>query len=218
MREDNLDVLRCLLEGGANPDTPAMYGITPLALAAREGYPRILELLIDAGASLDSMSTRNGVQYSPLSYAAFKGNIECIQLLLSADADKNKAADAKTFPLFLAALFGHVGVVRVLLEAGVAANGATVSGEGAVPLCAAAHKGYVSIVRLLVEADADVNLVNEMGNTPLLLAACNGHVEIVNCLLSAGAVDFCEQVCFKCLPELEVCLMWGSTLRRSLAV
>ena len=52
-------------------------------------------------------------------------------------------------PLFVAALKGHVGVVRFLVESG-ANKDQSQRDDGATPLHAAAQKGRIDVVRFLV--------------------------------------------------------------------
>ena len=50
-------------------------------------------------------------------FAAFKGHLEVLRLLLEAGADKNAANANGATALMAAALKGHLEVVRLLLEA-----------------------------------------------------------------------------------------------------
>ena len=51
----------------------------------------------------------------------------------------------------------------------------------------AAKQGCVGTVKALVSAKADINAVNERGETPLMLAANHSNLEIVSFLISADA-------------------------------
>jgi ankyrin repeat protein len=57
------------------------------------------------------------------------------------------------------------------------------------PLHSAAVCGGVECANLLISYRADVNLVNDEGETPLMIAAAAGKVAIVQSLLRAGGVD-----------------------------
>ena len=68
--------------------------------------------------------------------------------------------------LHLAAQFGHVEVVDVLLRAG-ADVGAVHEGSGDTPLHNAAWKNHPAVIRLLLDAGADRYATNAVGNRPI---------------------------------------------------
>ena len=57
----------------------------------------------------------------------------------------------------------------------------------ASPLVRAASTGDLAAVKALLDAGADVNCLNEGGQTALILAAVMGHAEVVAHLIEAGA-------------------------------
>ena len=88
--------------------------------------------------------------------------------------------------LHRAAAYGHVDLVRLLLQAGAYVN--AVDADGATPLLAAAYHGHLAVVKILVEAGANINAQETRhGFTPLQEAARKGHVEVVRLLLVKGA-------------------------------
>ena len=86
--------------------------------------------------------------------------------------------------LQLAAGFGHVECVSLLLEAGAEKD--VTDRHGATALHWAAIRGHLEVVQLLLEAGADKNDILS-GATPLHCAAQGGHREVVRLLLEAGA-------------------------------
>src|SRR5688572_16955346 len=87
-------------------------------------------------------------------------------------------------PLMIAAAFGSLEAMQVLMDGG--ANVKAVSNSGLTALHLGA--GDVRKVRLLVERGADIHAVSQMGRTPLLVAAyTTGSFESVKYLLSKGA-------------------------------
>lgn len=193
VKAGQLGAVRCLLEGGAEVDSMTDDGMTPLGMAAELGFLQILQLLIDAGADVEHTTEWDGKRYSPLCYAAFRGHSECVQRLQSVGANKDAPLNEFMTPLFLAITAGRLGVVRVLLEAGAAAEITTASGQRVTALWFAADAGHASIVRLLVESDAGVDRADRL-NSALPVAASRGHTEVVEYLLSVGAVNVVEQV------------------------
>uniref|UniRef100_A0A2C9KC96 Oxysterol-binding protein n=1 Tax=Biomphalaria glabrata TaxID=6526 RepID=A0A2C9KC96_BIOGL len=61
------------------------------------------------------------------------------------------------------------------------------SNRGWTALHLASYFGHTSVVRVLLEFGADVNILNDSGESPLHLAAYTGREEVVGLLLSHGA-------------------------------
>ena len=95
-------------------------------------------------------------------------------------------------PLIIAAHYGEVNSVKILLEYGadIEARGTLKTGheviEGCTPLWAAADTGRLGVVRLLIERNADVDGKTSTDSTPLRVAAHEGHLAVVRCLVSIG--------------------------------
>jgi ankyrin repeat protein len=90
--------------------------------------------------------------------------------------------------LHLAAMNGHLEIVKLLLEHGADVNAKTKEGYGYTALHSAASNGHLEIVKLLLEHGADVNAKTKYGGyTALHSATMNGHLEIVKLLLEHGA-------------------------------
>jgi ankyrin repeat protein len=87
-------------------------------------------------------------------------------------------------PLMLAAAFGSVEAMQLLVDGGANVKAASNSGLTALHL----GVGDIRKVRLLVERGADIHATSQMGRTPLLVAAyTTGSFESVKFLLSRGA-------------------------------
>lgn len=84
--------------------------------------------------------------------------------------------------LMLAALKGHVALVKLLVE-----NDADVNKPGWTPLHYAATAGNVPIIELLLDNSAYIDAESPNGSTPLMMAAMYGTPESVKVLIQAGA-------------------------------
>jgi hypothetical protein len=85
-------------------------------------------------------------------------------------------------PLMMAALKGHVAMVKKLI-----ARDADVNKTGWTALHYAATNGYVEIIRILLEQHAYIDAESPNGTTPLMMAAHYGSPSAVKVLLEAGA-------------------------------
>ena len=66
------------MEGGANVEAEEHLGVTPLMMAERKGHVKAAEVLITAGANVN---TKDVFKVSPLDWAYGGPQIEMIQLL-----------------------------------------------------------------------------------------------------------------------------------------
>jgi ankyrin repeat protein len=85
-------------------------------------------------------------------------------------------------PLMMAALKGHLELVKQLIE-----RGADVNKTGWTPLHYAATNGHLAIMELLLEQHAYIDAESPNGTTPLMMAAHYGSPAAVKLLLEAGA-------------------------------
>ncbi|KAI8494515.1 positive regulation of extrinsic apoptotic signaling pathway via death domain receptors protein [Branchiostoma belcheri] len=156
-------------------------GNTPLHKAASGGHVDVAELLLKAGAQVDS---RNKFEYTPLHYAAEEGHVGVAELLLKAGAQVDSRDRFGNTPLHNAASGGHVGVAELLLKGGTQVDRR--NKDENTPLHKAASKGHVGVTKLLLKAGAQVDSRNWFGDTPLHKAASGGHVGVAELLLKGG--------------------------------
>lgn len=112
-----LSIARILLERGADCHWRGgdALGWTAAHVAAR-GHPDILRLLCDDYRADLSLRLTNGSL--PIHSAAFKGSVECIEILLARNMDVNARGYSGTTPLHWAAGQGYFDAVDVLLKHG----------------------------------------------------------------------------------------------------
>jgi hypothetical protein len=85
-KSGHVEVVRLLLERGANGNTQDTDGWTPLYVAARFGHIEVVRLLLERGAN---GNTQNEDGWTPLHGAAYSGHIEVVRLLLERGTDVN---------------------------------------------------------------------------------------------------------------------------------
>lgn len=90
-------------------------------------------------------------------------------------------------PLGLAAFFGHVDAVKVLLDHGATVDLKDRSRFGNTALDAAVAANRADVVRILLDTGANPNVRDSEDYTPLHKAAQHGNAEVVRLLLEHGA-------------------------------
>ncbi len=125
-------------------------------------------------------------QAGPIHDAANSGDLAQVKAVLKANPDQVQTKDShNNTPLHIAAIGGHLEVVRYLLDAGADINAG--DNENSSAIVNACLRGHLDIVKLMVERGASVTMADENLMTPLHFAALGGNVEIIGLLLDRGA-------------------------------
>ncbi|XP_066257922.1 ankyrin repeat domain-containing protein 50 isoform X2 [Euwallacea similis] len=185
-------VVKVLLDSGANVDQADIDGWTPLRAAAWGGHTEVVDLLVQHGCQLDSVDAENR---TALRAAAWSGHEEIVRILLQHGANVNLTDHEGRTALIAAAYMGHSEIVDHLLDYGADINHADADGRTALSvaaLCAPRTPG-VSVVSTLLERGATVDHKDKEGMTPLLVASFEGHRDVCELLLENEAdVDHCD--------------------------
>ena len=184
VRHGRKNIVRSLLQSGADVNASSMYGRTALIEAVIHGHTEIVGLLLQAGADVNA---RHGVGgWTALVKAVHHDNLAIMELLIQAGADVNaRYAVSGWTALMWASSKGNTEMVELLLQAEADVNG--MNDEGDTALMWTAYRGNMEIVELLIQAKADVNVIDENGETALEIAARYGYDEVVQILLDTGA-------------------------------
>lgn len=151
-------------------------GVSAVVLALYHSHPDVARWLASRRTSLDVFE------------AAALGDLDRVRALVSADPSVVHAWSPDGFTaLGLAAFFGQLVVVRVLLALGADANAIGRNPGHYTPLTGAVTARSADVVRELLLNGADVNHRYGPGYTPLHAAAAGGSYEIARMLLDAGA-------------------------------
>lgn len=89
-------------------------------------------------------------------------------------------------PLMLAAKYGFLDLILLLLDYGADVNKA--NGFGLTPLMISALHNHINIMNELIIHGADVNRTNLYGITALMMACSSGHFHCVNLLLAQPSI------------------------------
>ena len=149
-KHGHLEVVRLLIEKGADATAEDKDKKTPLHFAAANGHLEVVRLLIEKGADA---TAEDEDKKTPMHLAAFNGHVEVVRLLIEKGADATAEDKDKKIPLHLAAENGHLEVVRLLIEKG--ADATAEDKDKKTPVHLAAFNGHLDIVRLLIEKSAD---------------------------------------------------------------
>ena len=195
--ERGVDFKRCRL---------AQYGVQelddggfPLHLSAVGKCATIVQVLLDRGAPPDVLDSWGN---TPLIYAAWLNDAKSAKALLHAGADLHlcvpkstatpKSAedwgrDISLTPIHIAASFGNVETLRVLLDQKPVDTSRGSGSRYGTPLMLAAVANRATAVDVLLKARAVPALKDYHGRTALWKAANSGHESIVLNLMHADS-------------------------------
>ncbi|MEQ8222355.1 MAG: ankyrin repeat domain-containing protein [Candidatus Eremiobacterota bacterium] len=148
--ETHKEVIKFLLDNGADINAKTNRGDTVLFIAVIKGNKDIIELLINKGANLEL-----GDKSTPLFTAAYNNNLEIASLLIDRGANIDIKSSGIT-PLITAALEGHTDMVKLLIDRGADLNVSTP--EGLTALIAAEGEGHIITANLLKSYNKDHSL------------------------------------------------------------
>lgn len=173
------EMVRYLLEQGADPNRRGQTATFPLQEAALRDFDNVVSMLLAHGA--DPFPSKCA-GYSPVEEAARCGYDTVVNLLLKSEA-KDAAIRNKQLEkaLILASIKGHRDVILTLLEAGVDIN--CIGYRGKTALLFAIQNGQIPSTRLLIRRGARQDLPDDDGMLPLFLAAEYGFDPVVTELI-----------------------------------
>jgi ankyrin repeat protein len=144
-----------------------VFGENPLYTAVAEGYVKIIKLLLDKGANVNEIGSKNND--FPLGGAASRGDVKIIELLLDAGAKINLRDGDGYTPL---AIVKHKKkdyeeIIKFIIDKGDhTINLRDI--QGRTPLMEAALNEDVAETRLLLKKGAEVDMQDNKGVTALL--------------------------------------------------
>jgi ankyrin repeat protein len=173
---------------------------------------RMRELLLKSG-----IDSKDGSGSPSLDNAIRSGNETIVKLLLQAGAPVNPERPTVWLPLFEAAFFKRIAILKLLLDSGAQVDGLDSQGstylasygffdirimgilleaganpnstgrDGQTALMQAAGYGYERAVKVLIDHHAAVNLKDRKGRTALMHSCAGPYVDAIPLLLENGA-------------------------------
>ncbi|XP_036088173.1 protein phosphatase 1 regulatory subunit 12C isoform X5 [Rousettus aegyptiacus] len=190
--DENLEVVRFLVEQGATVDQADNEGWTPLHVAASCGYLDIARYLLSHGANIAAVNSDGDLPLDLAESDAMEGLLKAEIARRGVDVEAAKRAEEELLlhdtrcwlnggampearhprtgasALHVAAAKGYIEVMRLLLQAGY--DPELRDGDGWTPLHAAAHWGVEDACRLLAEHGGGMDSLTHAGQRPCDLA------------------------------------------------
>lgn len=184
IEKKQINIVKELLEMGADPNVVYPDGTIPLIHAVRRGDLEMVQLLLNKGAQVNKV---NEVGSTALIDAANNGYQKIVIVLLAKGADINIKTNSGWTALLGAVSKGNFDIAKLLLDNGANPNAVNMGGNS--PLSTAAYNGYTEIVKLLLAHGADVHIKNKAGASPLDGATWEKHNDIVQLLTHADTTS-----------------------------
>ncbi len=184
------EVVRFLLERGANPNEVTAAGVPLLAMAASLGQTEMMKFLLAKGAKPDAPDAQGA---TPLIAATRSGSLEAVRLLL----EKGAGVEGRDQSGATALAYAENGFRAEIADALRKAGAKSVDAKGFQlpnPLFQATAEDDLTRVQFLVEKGAKVDERDSAGYSPLDLSLhyaqfpwCSNSVAIASYYVSKGA-------------------------------
>ncbi|RFU75832.1 ankyrin repeat [Trichoderma arundinaceum] len=184
--QGDTNMMKFLIEHGANPHTADLQGFTPLLLAASSDNMDAVTMLVTQYNV--ECTVRDLFRSSALHYAIQNSNSNMARLLLENGAQTNVEDTAGYSPLSIAAEEGNVEILRLLLLHGADPNFIELGLLG--PLGLSARNGHEEVARILLdETQANVNIRGLLGYTPFMEAVSNRHLDMIKIFIKSPLLN-----------------------------
>ncbi len=165
-KEDRVETVKILLDGGFNIEAIDNDGYSPLMAAAGFGCLTVVEELLKHGANPNAVNKdgKAAVHFAVMDAYAYDEYPD------DSDSEEPNQMNEKL----------KVEIIKLLVEHGADLN--LIHGQGGTPIIDAVGYSYTTILRELMKLGADVNHADQYGRTPLMIASKFGHFGCVNIL------------------------------------
>ncbi len=192
---DRIAIIPLLISAGADVNAKDNDGITALMIAASRGFDKAVHQLLAAGASSNAQDVlgKTALDYArgskkqatiklleetqkaaageigntPLIKAVKNNKVDKVKQILKENKININAQNTHgETALAIAARWGRLPIIKLLLQAGAQVN--TAEETGITPLQSAVMAGHIKIAQLLLDNGADINARDtKRGRTPL---------------------------------------------------
>ncbi|XP_064649701.1 ankyrin-3-like [Lineus longissimus] len=167
----NTGLAELLIKCGANIDLCNLKGYPPLLYACSSCNPDVVNLLIKLGAKVEQYYRGDdGILRGPFLHAVVgmgKGSYKGVEKLLEKGINVQTPDQGGCTALHLAARFGDVDCVGILIEHGANVN-AVEPVTGRTPLYFACNAHHYDVVRYLVEHGSNMEAKDRLSEPPII--------------------------------------------------
>jgi ankyrin repeat protein len=154
-----------------------------LCCAAKYGHQDVLDLIIKAGADVNTKNT-DGV--TPLQSAVLNGQVQVLKKLMLDHGVSTTATDARGNSILMQAISrNHPECVELLLAEVTDIEIPNKVGDG--PLHKAAAVGNCWVIEMLLQKNGNLEARNRMSERPLHVASARNSLKVVQLLVDRGA-------------------------------
>lgn len=179
----NDEMLKFLLQEGADAELPDSKGITPLDVALEQQNESAVSIIKQYVKYSEGGVANSNIDEEELDQklhkAVLMGDLKACEDFIRQEADVNLCDSCGYRPLHHAAAGGHKALCKLLIEAGAYVN--VKDRQCCTPLHYAVEGGHVDVCSFLLENGAHSHLTNNVGLTVLHSAVVADESEI--CLL-----------------------------------
>jgi ankyrin repeat protein len=164
--DDNEDVVKALVEAGADLNAQTKEGLTALMRFAWMSQTKAFEHVFRAGADTKLVDKDGDTAFR---FAVAYASDDIVRLLLPLEKDVNQRDKAGRTPLMWTAWEDRSETLSLLISAGANVNAQ--DNEGKTPLMYAARQFFINDVKVLLAAKADADLRDKHKWTALMYAS-----------------------------------------------
>ncbi|MDA3957517.1 ankyrin repeat domain-containing protein [Oceanispirochaeta sp.] len=179
------DVVRVIIDKGADINRKSLIGTTPLHEAVKTGSLEISGVLLRAGADVNSTDFQGN---TPLHEIVYWNSLNLAELLISSGADINRKNLEGRSPFYEAVVNGDFEMCSFLIKKGADKDSRDNSGK--TPLFETIIGKNRALMELLVSQGSSIQKRDNQGNTPLHAAVIVDNKVAIEYLFNLNADIF----------------------------